>query len=1277
MLSTQVELKKNGNGNGNGNGNWFTQEEFFNRKKINPTIFQNVSTSFQSPLTEHSGFAFENFYALPYLMEPAEEDQIVRFHHGIAHANRVANYIPIFANLFKKYDNLASLQLRDDDLKLLQLTALFHDTARESDGTDEWDEDSGILLYLYLKAIGIDEKKAIILAEAIANKDRDETSKYYKELHINSDGKMAWFAAPPREKNIYQILLHDSDCLDIIRARNHFKGKKLDFFKKIAQKNDGAFKEMAHLITKARSIIETQGDSRQVPKKNIKILYEQKDSYIRSLETFQQPVLETTNITRAMEEGKVFARGMVIVSGQSAKKITTEDGAELDETLVALELRKAARRLGAPTTSSKPNKDGSKPNIEKQGNLNRSICMLGYGAAAFSDAGFLLINPDKKLIKSISVKDSDTGFGKKKISMTHFKLLVDIEKELNTLHTSLMAGGSSRVFKDVITATHNEITYDIDHFDAIYFTQDPNFANLIYSGKATQFHRYTPILSACYLQDEYKNFHGKILPIFEYSGLHNSIREIKPEEYSEKFILEMWSIMIRDYLYNLESFDAQVKLLNKNKIDKLKILSMYGAESFEKTAYHVKSILPADRYYSIELQQAINQAAEAIIDEIYNNYPEVGKLIVEDLTRKDLKTWKVIENYLRELKDDKEIDKIIDNKLLLTYLIENNPIFHTFNILDSYWERHQTAEVKGFVNYNELLHSKKELLNAINAGKLSGYRQDKNKRYQRNQYPKSRIMRYNNDYVGDFTGCDFSKFNFDGFTFKKFKLQSTRWHFVKSDEVIFNKCYLDDLFITKNSDLSGVFIEEPIFSSNIIAKKLADLFDTIPTFILQNQYINEVKSLIKDKKKIHFDEYDHMFHRLRKMIINNEFELFDLAIKSLENNYDYSEQCKELLINVIDTQKINYTRCDLNHFFRKFKTHKAAANRSNNISTLFVSNENRFCFAEAIIRHHVFEFTAQDYEDNFMITAIRVKNYSAIALLLTNHVLPHDIIQNQAVFDILYGLLNVLPDIFPKESENQIKINLSKAHLDRRYSFYAIAERLIYICAYLKNAANQPHNRQMAISLIKQLEMTYYAQLDNRNINNKLIYLLNILDKNNILIQKALQVDDRALNRFSAYIYKNKEIEFSNENLSQVDIIDLCDYLLRNPQIVKVYIGNNRLTSKDIALLVSVPTLRKLLFDCCQLNAKAINILTETSHLTALLIYEHNVVDGITINKIKKLASNLAFTNLEYKIDNQTKEERQVWKKILREKDPIIRANFAVEVKMEVEEKFTLIRKIT
>lgn len=432
-----------------------------------------------SPIEKHAAFAFKYIYSKNYPGNKARD------HHEIKHVSRVAEYALVFANLYRKHGDVdAQLKLTDEDIKLIQIAALFHDSAREDDGVDRWDEESATLLYIYLtRVLGVDREKASFIAEATANKDASPD--VYRKISEDPNGETIWKNAemPPASKNIYQKIIHDADCLDIIRARPAFDATYLDFYKEIAQKNTLAFKEMAMFITEARGLIELQGDSYQTLNANLKSKYNNENAYstiqedidtsktmpilhqlgkeLLPLEELQTLALidETPyqsskgfsdeNLSAALKEGRVFMRGIATPSAVSRKH---------EETLAALELRKTFREPSIETQSKKENRD------KKSGNPSRSIAMAAFGSMSYSRSGFVVLDPSIDQIETVYGDDADTGRAKKlKSGANNIK---EKQLALEKLHQKLQMGGFSRNFNG-ITIAHNEITCHLDRYDAM------------------------------------------------------------------------------------------------------------------------------------------------------------------------------------------------------------------------------------------------------------------------------------------------------------------------------------------------------------------------------------------------------------------------------------------------------------------------------------------------------------------------------------------------------------------------------------------------------------------------------------------------------------------------------------------------------------------------------------------------------------------------------------------------------------------------------------------
>lgn len=616
--------------------------ELTKKKNIEHIYFLMPEQRTYSDLVEEvaasASWAFKHIYAFPYPppadeKEPSEwasESKIARHFHGIQHASRAATYIPVFANLYRRYNHEEALLLTEDDLKLIQIATLFHDAGREGDGEDLWDTDSALLLYFYL--IGVrhtDFRKALLAAEAVANKDANEKN-YLELVHDVDINRITWKKAYGRPKNIYQKLIHDADCLDIIRARPHFEAEYLDFYQCYARLYPRALDEMARLIMEARYIITKQGDAPNLHCISTKKDYEHSQAYrsqvamIKNRKHFLQLLaplyaegkllpksqleqdllapmefdpakpLSENNIHSAMHLGKVLARGIPVPSAYRKKVSATNMP---DETLAEVDIRKAYRRSGVATRTSKPN------NTLKEGNPARSVSLMGCGGTVFTSAGFLIFNPNFSAMRCISSVDCDSGYGKKRNSLEKNPLPCNpenMEKQFEDLLRKQKMGGSSRFFSTTKTyATHTEIEYDITHFDAIYYTNDPIFSN-----KFVIPHPASAILQAIYLQKTFEKMQEKKLPIIPYSTVCICNCTQVLENVDEDRIKQWWVSLCSAFMsQQIEKYDFW---FFSASIDEIKVMSMYGTLTYSRA----KKIVPADICYSEDLRHKINLEIE-------------------------------------------------------------------------------------------------------------------------------------------------------------------------------------------------------------------------------------------------------------------------------------------------------------------------------------------------------------------------------------------------------------------------------------------------------------------------------------------------------------------------------------------------------------------------------------------------------------------------------------------------------------------------------------------
>lgn len=653
------------------------------KKNLPLDLFHNDNTqnlNVDSDINEHAKWLFNNVYSIPY---PISKQSIVipgfaRYAHGLTHVSRAAHYVPVFANLYRKHGVKDSDILTNEDIKLLQIAVLFHDAAREDENEDQWDHESALFLYHYLRSVlGLNKEKARLIAEATGNKDLHKTG--YFRIKEEDDGQISWqfdssITTDNYQKSIYHQLIHDVDCLDIIRARPAFDAKYLDFYQIAAKENPLALDELAQLICEARSLITLHGDSYGHIAPSSKMKYEQEHGFqtiTQDIERQNYPVLGTLykellpkellttlqlvdhtpydpqkeltqeNLEAALREGKILARSMIYVSEEVAFNPTS--GIKGNKTRI--EIEKSMRRPGIATPSSKSDR------FNKHGNPSRSVSLLGYGATVWSNVGFLMINPNPADIQLISRIDADTGYQKKsQWKYTDTNGIDAIKQQYSNLHHSLKLGGQYRRFADGRFTTHTELLYHCKKLDAIYFTQESTPNNPCSPP-------FFGILQAVYLRKEYEaayentkaafiSTYGpeqgeseflaefgekKVLPIIEFSSRHNQIRLTPEDELGDELLIKKWTAMCSRYI-RIQASTGNIDVFEDN-LDNIKVKSMYYIHEYEPDDYysetelqerlhqtnyylftrryvHGNRILPADANYPAHLRERINLAIE-------------------------------------------------------------------------------------------------------------------------------------------------------------------------------------------------------------------------------------------------------------------------------------------------------------------------------------------------------------------------------------------------------------------------------------------------------------------------------------------------------------------------------------------------------------------------------------------------------------------------------------------------------------------------------------------
>jgi hypothetical protein len=266
-----------------------------------------------SSLPKHIQWVIDNIYSKPYSKlqfhyklwpkQNPEKEVIARVCHGGQHISRATLYGLVDINYLRAKGNKAALALTDEDVACCLCAIAWHDSGREGENEDLWDKDSALSFYNYCtQVLGLEHKRVKRFAEAIANKDflsyREENfevyigdslkrkknivpNKTYYSLELDSKNTCYWREIQPndngypKEKDIVASIVHDADCLDIHRARDAFDGNYLDLcFLYKFHENEQTLKEIALLITEARSLGELQGDGRHTLNLSKKEQYE-------------------------------------------------------------------------------------------------------------------------------------------------------------------------------------------------------------------------------------------------------------------------------------------------------------------------------------------------------------------------------------------------------------------------------------------------------------------------------------------------------------------------------------------------------------------------------------------------------------------------------------------------------------------------------------------------------------------------------------------------------------------------------------------------------------------------------------------------------------------------------------------------------------------------------------------------------------------------------------------------------------------------------------------
>ena len=158
-----------------------------------------IAQSFINALEMNSIEQLLNLHAFPLYKKPYPEG-FKRIEHGVPHAAETAFFALIIGGIYMEAGKSITTSKEN-----LILAAALHDCARKNDGEDFWDADSGQQCKDILLSQGnVKEEEALILQKAIAEKDN---------------------LAP---ETLEQKIIHDADCIGIIRCLNNLESFRID-----------------------------------------------------------------------------------------------------------------------------------------------------------------------------------------------------------------------------------------------------------------------------------------------------------------------------------------------------------------------------------------------------------------------------------------------------------------------------------------------------------------------------------------------------------------------------------------------------------------------------------------------------------------------------------------------------------------------------------------------------------------------------------------------------------------------------------------------------------------------------------------------------------------------------------------------------------------------------------------------------------------------------------------------------------------------------------------
>ncbi len=560
--------------------------------------------------------------------------------HGIAHVVRAsilgaAGYNLMYAAGLEGTHDLSDVE-RAEEIRLIQVALLLHDSGAESDDKDIHDNDNALNVYDYLvNRLNVSPEKAQKIAEATRNKDwRKNKDEIYYKFNIDSSGN-AFFQEIKNVKTVsdeierLRLAIQYGDGIDYLRTRNPFDIAYLQLHQKhknnilissatetllienrrlchaFHKQMNGSPKESmdcngAEAYQFAREQMHTPVSLEVKDHKAplIEYLYHEGISEKLDIQLITNPTQKTNDAMidsfygfNPNQNNAVLYRGIYQPTKFFKRTYDTKDYGKL--THAGYERYKIDRKPGGQSKSRKEEKS-----LEKEGNPLRSLSFAAPGAKVFTGVGFgiLMSDPNHIILNSASKKNAHTGYGKKeKYKMKVEKIMSSedsegtLRKDIDLIQKLIKNGGGAQ--------EHTELTGTIKGYDAILYTSDDIGRD---SSSAD-----IRLLEALFLRDEVLDETKKQLDIYEFSCINSYMLK---KDITEDLIIESSK---RSVLH------AAKQMALENKTDLNELMSLSSINLLEKFMW--KSSIPWYFYYSENLKEKLFSALSSF-DQEKNNF---------------------------------------------------------------------------------------------------------------------------------------------------------------------------------------------------------------------------------------------------------------------------------------------------------------------------------------------------------------------------------------------------------------------------------------------------------------------------------------------------------------------------------------------------------------------------------------------------------------------------------------------------------------------------------